>query len=170
MLEVFDVMKRCDDEGKVCAVVKVLKEKPELENLLWQYANNQDYIITPNKIFGMMKYYGVENGRKVNDVCEVGYYTNSRVKLLRQKFFGWNKDQELEIFVDDPVFLMYCYKKLHTEVRSTNQYELLKTCLLLLKPTDVKWFARMLCNKVGEKENVKKGIEQWRLQKVEVEE
>ena len=150
MLEVLEEINNKDFDTGYPILQKACKKYALLPKLLRMYIVNEDKIITPIKIMKMMKYYHVEKGNDISRLGEIGEFAVARIRLLKIREFGWQKanTERIEIFMNNINFLIDVYNKLKIEVQHKNQYHILKSCLILLSPVDVKWFVRMLCGKV----------------------
>ena len=148
MLEAFDKIENKNFKTSYNILTEECKKYPKLHELFRMYIVDEDNIITPMKIMKMMKYYQVEKGNDINNVGEIGEFAASRIKMLKIREFRWQQGNHLEVHMSNVEFLIDTYKKLKVDVQHKNQYKILKNCFLLLSPTDIKWFVRLLCRKI----------------------
>lgn len=154
MLEVFDTIARMNEKEALKLLLIATKKYPLLPVLLKLYISDSDKVITPWKIYAMMKYYRVEKNSSINNIGEIGIFTANRMILLREKEFGWKGDvNRIEINMSNVQFLIDTYKKLKLEVTHKNQYKIMKKCFELISHTDVIWFTRMLCGKFKKRQS-----------------
>lgn len=149
MLEIFDLMDgKPHHEAK-----KLLREAVDkysgLSKLLQIYVVDEDRIVTPHKIHKMMVYFRVERNNDINKIGEIGDFAAKRIELLKHREFRWKKNcKYLTVNMNNIKYLLDVYDKLKAEVQHRNQYKIMKNCFVLLSPTDIKWFVRILCRKI----------------------
>jgi hypothetical protein len=156
MLEVLEVMKGKSIKQQALLLQEAYIEFPLLSRFLILYQKDKDRIITPMKIFKMMKYYNIESSNDIDKIGEIGSFAASRIELLKRKEFGWRNNQmNLKLEMKDVKFLIDTYNALKIDVTNKKLYHRLKSCLLLLKPLDICWYIRLLCRMV----DIKKVLE-----------
>lgn len=149
MLEVLDTIENKKFKEGYSILTEACKKYPGLPKLFKLYIVDEDRIITPMKIMKMMKYFRVERSNDINTIGEIGEFASKRIELLKVREFKWDKrtGQVLQIHMNNVDYLIDTYNKLKDNVSSKKQYKIMKNCFLLISPTDVKWFVRILCRK-----------------------
>jgi hypothetical protein len=163
MLELFDKISGKTGDDVYLLAVDAFRSQPYLPMLLKFYMDNDNNIITEAKILMMMKYYNVEKRwTKINQITEVGEFVMNRMDTIRKKELGWVTGVNyLSVEMNNAKFLIDTYKMLQAEVRHVNQYKIMKNSMMLLNKTDIKWYVRMLCNKLKLPAEVIKAVEEY---------
>ena len=140
------------------------KKYPALPRLFKIYIMDSCVIINAPKIMCMMKYYGVEKTRNIDSIGEIGEFAASRTRLLKIKEFKWMNQNTIEVNMSNVEFLITTYQKMKKHAYHKQQYKILKNCFMLLSHTDVKWFTRILCNRLQTNKAIREVIKYDQIQ------
>lgn len=149
MFEVFDKLMGAGDKECKKMLDSEYERDPAIAKFLKSYVIDQDNIITPVKILKMMIYFGVEKATHLDKIGEIGEFAAQRTKVLKMKEFQYYKGgNRATVDMNNIQFAIDVIKKLKREVKSNNQYNILKNAFVLMNYNDVKWFTRFLCKRV----------------------
>lgn len=157
MLEILDILEEEQDENQRQNMIRLHFQKyPGIDNLFLTYYYNQDNIIIPSKILKMMRYFGVEDRKYLQEIGEIGDYAVEKMNEIRDREYKrFGADPENIPEVKNCNHMIIAMNRLKKNITHRNQYNTLKQALNVMSDTDIKWFVRMLCNKVEVPQDIK---------------
>jgi hypothetical protein len=148
MLEFIEEMEQQPDRA-LDIYMRQLRADPEVRQFYIECILDESRIMSPTKVFKLMRYYKIEDSTDIAALCEIGDFAVSKTRLLRLQDNWWTRHPSngMEVKMGRVKLLTDTYNKLKNNIRHKAQYKILRNALILMNDNDIKWFVRIICGK-----------------------
>lgn len=159
MLEFIEEMHSMPETALVIYKRKLAAD-PEVQEFFRECILDESHIMSPTKVYKLMRYYKVEESPDISSIGEIGDFAVAKTRLLRMQENWWTHrpSNGMEVKMGRVKLLTDTYAKLKNNIRHKAQYKILRNALILMNDNDVKWFVRIICGKYNPQPSVVEAV------------